>query len=896
VSADVLLDLMLRWEEGGCSATPEELCREHPNLVEEVRRQINSLRELDAHLAVVASTDVQPVHDIETEAGPRPVSSVGPGDRIGPYQLVSLLGQGGMGEVWLAQQSEPVRRRVAVKFVRAGRLSDEVLARFAAERQALALMDHPNIAKILEAGQSSHSAPGGFRPYFVMEFVAGVPITRYCDDERLNIRDRLGLFVEVCDAVQHAHQKGVIHRDLKPSNVLVANADGKPVPRVIDFGIAKTTGPRLTDETIVTMAGCPIGTLEYMAPEQARPNNLDVDTRADVYALGVILYELLTGGRPFESGEADYVEMIRLIREAEPPPPSRRFAELADAADVAVRRGTEPKRLATQLRGDLDWIALKCLEKARSQRFDSAAALAADLRRYLGDEPVLAGPPSRTYRLRKFVRRNKGAVAAVGVIVLALIGGIAATSWQAHKAELARRDAVTAGDLAAAREKDAKTQAAVARAVSNFLSNDVLVLASAEGRSEVGAANLGRNPTVRELLDRAARRIDGRFPDQPLVEAEIRHTIGRAYRRLGELKLALPHLERTVALRKEVLGPDDPLTLNSQQSLALVYYAAGNFADAIKMFEPIVAAQEAKLGPNHQETLDTLNNLAVCNAVLKNYPAAIRLFEIVRDRRLATAGADDMALIATLTNLSGVYMEAGRLPEAIRASEQTVTTATAKLGPRHPVTLTALHNLGQIYLDDGRLEDAVRVGRQALDGRISVHGPDHPDTLESMVALASAHAKAGELTIAIDLYEKARKGYDAKLPTTHPNRLDALVKLGEVYLGNDRPADAETVLREALTVGEKVRPDDPTTFETKSLLGAALAAQHKDALAESLLLAGCQGLERRCAEAGEPSGRRIFAKAIDRLVGFYGDRGRQAEAEKWRVEGLAVAGDPSRPR
>src|SRR5690242_17641605 len=327
------------------------------------------------------------------------------GTVIGPYRLLEPIGEGGMGSVWLAQQTEPVKRLVAVKLVKAGMDSRQVVARFEAERQALALMDHPNIARVLDGGTT-----GAGRPYFVMDLVRGVPITRYCDEHRLTPRQRLELFVPVCQAVQHAHQKGIIHRDLKPSNVLVALYDGKPVPKVIDFGVAKATGQLLTDTTLVTGLGNIVGTLEYMSPEQADIKQLDIDTRSDIYSLGVLLYELLTGSPPFtrkDLEKAGMLEMLRVIREQEPSKPSTKLSTAEGLPTLAANRGTEPAKLTRLVRGELDWIVMKALEKDRNRRYETANGFAMDVQRYLADEPVQACPPSAWYRFRKFARRSK---------------------------------------------------------------------------------------------------------------------------------------------------------------------------------------------------------------------------------------------------------------------------------------------------------------------------------------------------------------------------------------------------------------------------------------------------------------------------------------------------------
>ena len=361
-----------------------------------------------------------------------PAAPEGLGTVIGPYKLLQPIGEGGMGTVYMAEQTHPVRRTVALKLIKAGMDSRPVLARFGAERQALALMDHPNIAKVFDAGTTDTG-----RPYFVMELVKGIPITKFCDERRLTLRERLELAIPVCQAVQHAHQKGVIHRDLKPSNVLIALYDGQPVPKVIDFGVAKATGPRLTDETLYTEFGAVVGTLEYMSPEQAELNQLDIDTRSDIYSLGVLIYELLTGSTPLEHKRLKsvlFLEVLRLIREEESPRPSRRLSTTEELPSIAACRDVEPRKLRGLVRGELDWIVMKALEKDRNRRYETANGLAADLRRYLDDEPVQACPPSAAYRLRKLARRNKALLTMLAVVFLALIAGTAVATWQAIRA------------------------------------------------------------------------------------------------------------------------------------------------------------------------------------------------------------------------------------------------------------------------------------------------------------------------------------------------------------------------------------------------------------------------------------------------------------------------------
>ncbi len=450
-----------------------------------------------------------------------------PSRTIGPYRLLHLVGEGGMGEVWLAEQTHPVRRQVALKVIKAGMDTAQVVTRFEAERQALALMDHPAIATVYDGG----STPEG-RPYFAMEYVKGEPITAYCDRQRLTTQARLELFMQVCEGVQHAHQKGIIHRDLKPSNVLVAIQDDHPVPKIIDFGVAKATAQHLTERTLYTELGVMIGTPEYMSPEQAEMGGLDIDTRTDVYALGVILYELLTGALPIDRKEhrqAGFAEIQRTIREKEPPRPSTRITQLGPAStEAATNRHTEPRRLASELRGDLDWVTMRALEKDRTRRYQTANALAADVRHHLSNEPVSAGPPGTIYRAGKFVRRHRFGVAAAATVALLLVTLAATMTVQARRI---------------ARERDrANREAETAKQVSEFLVGMFETTNPFEGR--------GKDVPVGDVLDRGAQRIATELRGQPEVRAALMNTMGRVYYDLGVYDKAAELVEEALTYRE----------------------------------------------------------------------------------------------------------------------------------------------------------------------------------------------------------------------------------------------------------------------------------------------------------------------------------------------------------
>jgi serine/threonine protein kinase len=748
-----------------------------------------------------------------------------PGTTIGCYRLLEEIGEGGFGIVFMAEQQEPIRRKVALKILKPGMDTKQVIARFESERQALALMDHPHIARVLEAGATESG-----RPYFVMELVKGVSITEFCDQNSLTPRARLKLFIDVCHAIQHAHHKGVIHRDIKPTNVMVTLHDGVPVVKVIDFGVAKATGQRLTERTLFTAYGQMVGTPAYMSPEQAEMSGLDIDTRSDVYALGVLLYELLTGTTPLENErlrKVGYAELQRLIREEEAQRPSTRLSALGESATVlAGHRGLDVKRLSQLLAGDLDWVVMKALEKDRNRRYDTPGTFAEDVGRFLRREAILARPPSTIYRVRRFAQRHRAAVLTGCVIAGALLAGAAVATWQAVVATRAREDALKAAAMAKAAKELAQARESETRAVLEFVENHVIVAA----RPERQTWGLGHDLTLKQALRNSLPFVEKNFRDHPLVEARLRLTLGHSFWSLGEAKIAADQCQIARKLFTEHLGIDDPDTLRSMNMLANCYLDLGKYDDALRLKEDTLALCEFRVGPGHPNTLHAMSNLAVAYSALGRYADTLKVNEEILARRKARFGPDHPDTLLSMHNLAATYYALGRYDDALKLREETVALRKARLGPDHPDTLGSMDDLASSYSAVGRHTDAVKLAEQTLALRKARLGPDHPDTLVSMNNLASNYHRVGRYADACELHKETLALREVRLGLDHPSTLMSMYNLAVSYHALGRYADA-LQLREKTLAFRKLRlgPDHPETLRSMWVLAESLAKLERSA-------------------------------------------------------------------
>jgi serine/threonine protein kinase len=789
------------------SAFINQACSQH----EELRAEVLSL------VAAYGDANGLSEHPLAVEAVANPFQFT----NVGPYQLIRELGVGGMGQVWLAEQIEPVRRRVALKLIKAGMYDTSVVQRFQSERQSLALMDHPTIAKVFDAG----ATPTG-QPYFVMEYVDGLPITDYCDQKKLGIRERLTLFLQVCDGVQHAHQKAIIHRDLKPSNVLVAEVDGKPMPRIIDFGLAKATSPALPGDTFFTQVGSFLGTPGYMSPEQANPETYDIDTRTDVYSLGVILYELLTGLLPLDTThwkKQQLGEILRQLQATEPQRPSAKVSTNYDTCTARARaRGTEVRQLAMLLRGDLDWITLKALEKNRERRYGTGSELAADIERYLENRPVLARPASAGYRLGKYVRRNRAAVlltlSAIGVLVAFVV--MQALQLQRITRERDRADRIT-----------------------QFMTSMFKVADPSEAR--------GNSITAREILDKSSKEIDSGLARDPELQAQLMGTMGQVYANLGLYSKAQQTLEGALAAARRMGKTNDASRFNSANMLAYIMIEQGKSASAERLLRETIDSEQRALGPEHPTTLTGKRFLAFALQSQGQYDEADKIQRPVLDAMRRILGREHIETLLATNEMANITKDKGDLPAAEKLYREAMETSRRLFGPEDQNTLLATSNLAAILRDEGHRVEAERMLRELLEAKRRVLGPEHPQTLTVMHNLADVLADLGKNAESEKLYrqtiELKRRVRGPESPTT----LSSMRALGYLLHGEGRNAEAEKIQREVLQAGQQAfGREHPFMLETMGALAIVLASEGKLEEAKKLHTERLEIANRKPGQAG----------------------------------------------
>lgn len=828
--------------------------------------------ELGASLRTLLTAHAQPGHGfadarlalppelLDTSATPPADELIPHPEQIDRYRVVRVLGEGGMGTVYLAEQTEPVQREVALKLIKPGMDSRSIVARFEAERQTLAMMEHPGIVKILDGGVTERGLP-----YFVMEYVKGEPITEYCDRLRLTVPQRVKLFIQVCEVVQHAHMKGVIHRDLKPSNILVEQHSGGSLPRIIDFGIARAMHASSDDPHRLTHAGTLIGTPAYMSPEQAAHREELIDTRSDVYSLGAILYELLTGDTPIDRNTlrtSSLADLQRMIREVDPIKPSSRIARLAtpDADRYARHRGTERHALRRRVRGEFEWIVMKCLEKDRDRRYESAGQLAADLRHALAHEPVLAGPPSAWYRLRKFAVRNQVAVASAAVIALTLvITSAVSVRYAMREAEqrvlAEQREAQLSQILAFQTDMfDTLDIEAMGRTMHDRLEEKLRDSLAADELDEhhtalavaafdrmwrgVSPTDLAREVFDEHMLRRASASLEAQFLDQPLVEASLRHSLSIIYGNIGIYEPNAEHIRRAYELRRQTLGSRHPDTLRSLHHVGASLELTEQFAEAEATYRAAYLGLREAIGDRHIDTRHALTGIVRTLRIQQQYDEAEAEIHQAMTRIGATESLEDAADADLLSERARLAMHRGDLDAAERLMQRTYEIRSRVLGRERNHTLTALNDLGIIRMRLGRLEEAQRDLSEVVAQREALLGRLHPHTMIAMNNLAIVHRRLGRLDDAEASYRTLLDARRRVSGEDHSSTLALELNLGVLLQSQGRLDEAEPLVKRAYERRlAQSGPDSLETLAALSVMGGLKQLQGDPDEAEAAYLA-----------------------------------------------------------